>query len=152
MKLELIVLAVIAVFVAVFAFGLNFAAYVSEMFRTGIEGVDRGQTEAGVAMGFTKLQTFIHIVLPQAGKRILPVYKGEIMPKGEAQAALPGPVLVMLGRVFGERVSEQAVTPAESHGRPQPGSATESCAETIAGRAACCGPDRDRSSSLRSPF
>ncbi len=65
--------------VAVIAFGLNFAAYVSEMFRTGIEGVDRGQTEAGIAMGFTKVKTFIYIVLPQAARRILPVYKGEVI-------------------------------------------------------------------------
>ena len=67
------------VFVAVIAFGLNFAAYVSEMFRTGIEGVDKGQTEAGIAMGFTKVKTFIYIVLPQAVRRILPVYKGEMI-------------------------------------------------------------------------
>jgi len=67
------------VFVAVIAFGLNFAAYVSEMFRTGIEGVDRGQTEAGIAIGFTKVKTFIYIVLPQAARRILPVYKGEMI-------------------------------------------------------------------------
>jgi polar amino acid transport system substrate-binding protein len=67
------------VFVAVIAFGLNFAAYVSEMFRTGIEGVDRGQTEAGIAIGFSKVKTFIYIVLPQAVRRILPVYKGEMI-------------------------------------------------------------------------
>ncbi|MCF8241909.1 MAG: ABC transporter permease subunit [Melioribacteraceae bacterium] len=67
------------VIVAVIAFGLNFAAYVSEMYRTGIEGVDRGQTEAGIAMGFTKVKTFIYIILPQAVKRILPVYKGEVI-------------------------------------------------------------------------
>jgi len=67
------------VFVAVIAFGLNFAAYVSEMFRTGIEGVDRGQTEAGIAIGFSKVKTFIYIVLPQATRRILPVYKGEMI-------------------------------------------------------------------------
>jgi polar amino acid transport system substrate-binding protein len=65
--------------VAVIAFGLNFAAYVSEMYRTGIEGVDKGQTEAGIAMGFTKVKTFIYIVLPQAARRILPVYKGEVI-------------------------------------------------------------------------
>lgn len=65
--------------VAVIAFGMNFAAYVSEMFRTGIEGVDKGQTEAGIAMGFTKVKTFLYIVLPQAAKRILPVYKGELI-------------------------------------------------------------------------
>jgi len=65
--------------VAVLAFGLNFAAYVSEMFRTGIEGVDRGQTEAGIALGFTKIKTFIYIVAPQAIRRILPVFKGEVI-------------------------------------------------------------------------
>jgi polar amino acid transport system substrate-binding protein len=65
--------------VAVIAFGLNFAAYVSEMYRTGIEGVDKGQTEAGIAMGFTKVKTFIYIVMPQAARRVLPVYKGEVI-------------------------------------------------------------------------
>jgi polar amino acid transport system substrate-binding protein len=65
--------------VAVIAFGMNFAAYVSEMFRSGIEGVGRGQTEAGIAMGFTPFQTFRYIVLPQAGRRILPVYRGEFI-------------------------------------------------------------------------
>ena len=67
------------ILVAVFAFGLNFAAYVSEMFRTGIESIDRGQAEAGVAMGFTRVGAFRHIVLPQALQRILPVYKGEFI-------------------------------------------------------------------------
>ncbi|MFA7418365.1 MAG: ABC transporter permease subunit [Melioribacteraceae bacterium] len=67
------------VIVAVIAFGMNFGAYVSEMFRTGIEGVDKGQTEAGIAMGFTKIETFIFIILPQAARIILPVYKGEVI-------------------------------------------------------------------------
>src|SRR5258708_14062040 len=58
---------------------MNFAAYVSEIFRTGIEGVDKGQTEAGIAMGFSRVQTFLHIVLPQHVQRILPVYKGEFI-------------------------------------------------------------------------
>jgi polar amino acid transport system substrate-binding protein len=67
------------VVVAVLAFGMNFAAYVAEIFRTGIEGIDRGQTEAGLSMGFTKVATFTHIVLPQAVQRVLPVYKGEFI-------------------------------------------------------------------------
>jgi polar amino acid transport system substrate-binding protein len=67
------------VIVAVIAFGLNFAAYVSEMYRSGIESVDRGQSEAGVALGFSKVQTFLFIVAPQAVRRILPVYKGEVI-------------------------------------------------------------------------
>ena len=68
-----------AVLVAVIAFAMHFAAYVSEMFRSGIEGVDRGQSEAGIAMGFTRTQTFRFIVLPQMIQRILPVYKGEFI-------------------------------------------------------------------------
>lgn len=64
---------------AVLAFGINFAAYVSEMFRSAIESIDKGQTEAGIAGGFTKAQTFIYIVMPQAIRRVLPVYKGELI-------------------------------------------------------------------------
>lgn len=67
------------VLVAIIAFGMNFAAYVSEIFRTGIEGIDKGQTEAGIAMGFTRFQTFRFIVLPQTVQRILPVFKGEFI-------------------------------------------------------------------------
>jgi ABC-type amino acid transport system permease subunit len=67
------------IIVAIAAFGMNFAAYVSEMFRTGIEGIDKGQSEAGLAMGFTPVQTFGFIILPQMVQRILPVYKGEFI-------------------------------------------------------------------------
>jgi len=67
------------VVVAIITFALNFSAYVSEMFRSSIESVGRGQTEAGVAMGFSKIKTFVHIVLPQAVQRVLPVYKGEFI-------------------------------------------------------------------------
>jgi len=49
------------------------------MFRTSIESVKKGQTEAGIALGFSKVGTFIHIVLPQAVQRVLPVYKGEFI-------------------------------------------------------------------------
>jgi len=67
------------VLVAVIAFGLNFAAYAAEIFRAGIEGLDRGQFEAGLAMGFTRVNTFVWIILPQTVRRILPVYKGEVI-------------------------------------------------------------------------
>ena len=65
------------VIVAVIAFGMNFAAYVAEIYRAGINSIDRGQREAGIAMGFTGFQTFRYIILPQTIQRILPVYKGE---------------------------------------------------------------------------
>jgi len=67
------------VIVAVIAFGMNFGAYVSEMFRTSIEGIDKGQREAALAGGFGKFQAFSFIILPQAMRSILPVYKGEFI-------------------------------------------------------------------------
>lgn len=68
-----------SIMVATIAFALNFSAYVCEMFRTGIDGVDIGQTEAAYALGYTKIQTFFRIVLPQAAQTFLPVYKGEFI-------------------------------------------------------------------------
>ncbi len=67
------------VIVAIIAFSLNFAAYVSEIFRAGIQSIDKGQTEAGIAMGFSGFRTFLFIILPQTVRRILPVYKGEFI-------------------------------------------------------------------------
>ena len=65
--------------VAIVTFAMNTAAYISEMLRTAIQGIDRGQTEAGLALGFTQRQTFFRIVMPQVIKSVLPVYQGEII-------------------------------------------------------------------------
>ena len=67
------------VFLSVLAFGLNFAARISEIYRTSIESVDTGQNEAGIASGFNKIETFIYIILPQALKRMLPLYEGRLI-------------------------------------------------------------------------
>lgn len=63
--------------VAVVAFALSFASGASGVYGTSLDAIPRGQTEAGLALGFTRLQTFTHIVLPQALKRGLPLYKGQ---------------------------------------------------------------------------
>ena len=65
--------------VAIVTFGMNAAAYIGEMLRTAIQGIDRGQTEAGLALGYTRSQTFVKIVLPQVIKSVMPVYQGEII-------------------------------------------------------------------------
>ncbi len=65
--------------VAIVTFAMNTAAYISEMLRTTILGIDRGQTEAGLALGFTQRQTFFKIVLPQVVRAVMPVYQGEIV-------------------------------------------------------------------------
>ena len=52
--------------------GLYHAAYVSEVIRTGIESVPKGQMEAALSQGFTRVQAYIYIILPQTFKVILP--------------------------------------------------------------------------------
>lgn len=63
--------------VAIISFSINFSAYACEIFRTGIGSVDKGQTEAGLALGFSRVGTFFNFILPQALNNILPVLKNE---------------------------------------------------------------------------
>ena len=65
--------------VAIVTFALCTSASISEMLRTSILGIDRGQTEAGLALGYTRRQTFFKIVLPQVVKAVLPIYQGEVV-------------------------------------------------------------------------
>ena len=58
---------------------LNSAAYVSEIIRSGIEAVDKGQTEAARSLGLNSTTTMIQIVLPQAVKNILPALGNEFI-------------------------------------------------------------------------
>jgi len=58
---------------------LNSAAYVSEVIRSGIEAVDKGQTEAARSLGLNKRQTMFKIVLPQAVRYILPALGNEFI-------------------------------------------------------------------------
>lgn len=63
----------------VIAFGLNSAAYVAEIIRSGIMSIDVGQTEAGRSLGFNYTQTMWYIVLPQALKNVLPALANEFI-------------------------------------------------------------------------
>ena len=65
--------------VAVISYGLNSGAYCTEIFRAGIQGVDKGQTEAGRSLGLSKWQTLFKIVFPQAAKACLPTYTSEFI-------------------------------------------------------------------------
>ena len=60
-------------------FTLNSACYVSEVFRSGIQAVDKGQTEAARSLGLNGKQTMMKIVLPQAIKNILPALGNEFI-------------------------------------------------------------------------
>ena len=67
------------VLVAVLAFGINSAAYVAEIFRSGIMSIDKGQFEAGRSLGFNYVQTMIYIIKPQAFKNVLPALGNEFI-------------------------------------------------------------------------
>lgn len=61
------------------ALTINSSAYVSEVIRSGIQAVDKGQTEAARSLGLTQSQAMIKVVLPQAVKNILPALGNEFI-------------------------------------------------------------------------
>ena len=66
-------------FACCIGFILNYAAYFGEIYRSGIQSIPRGQYEAAEVLGYSRLQTFMKIVLPQVIKRILPAMGNEII-------------------------------------------------------------------------
>ena len=64
---------------AFIAFGLNSAAYVAEIVRSGIMSIDTGQMEAGRSLGLSYRQTMIYVIIPQAFKNVLPALTNEFI-------------------------------------------------------------------------
>lgn len=64
---------------AISACGLNSGAYVTEIFRSGIQSIDKGQMEAGRSLGMTWAQTMRYIIIPQAFKRVIPQLGNEFI-------------------------------------------------------------------------
>ena len=60
-------------------FSINYAAYFAEIYRSGLQAIDKGQYEASRVLGFNKIYTFFHIILPQVFKIILPALAGEVI-------------------------------------------------------------------------
>lgn len=67
------------ILVASLSFGINSGAYVAEIIRAGILAVDKGQMEAGRALGLTNAQTMVYIIIPQAIKNVLPPLGNEFI-------------------------------------------------------------------------
>ena len=65
--------------VGIVTFGINSGAYMAELMRSGIGAVDAGQMEAGRSLGMSRLQTTVHVILPQAMKNILPAIGNEMI-------------------------------------------------------------------------
>jgi len=59
--------------------GINSAAYVCEIFRSGIQSIDKGQSEAARSLGLSYLQTFWFIIIPQAFRNVLPTLGNEFV-------------------------------------------------------------------------
>ncbi len=68
-----------AIWYGVIALAIFAGAYVTEIVRAGIQSINRGQTEAGRSLGMTHTQTLLHIILPQALRRILPPLAGQFI-------------------------------------------------------------------------
>jgi polar amino acid transport system permease protein len=62
---------------AIIAFVFNYAAYFAEIFRGGIQSIERGQYEGAKVLGMTYVQTMKRIILPQVIKRVLPPISNE---------------------------------------------------------------------------
>ena len=58
---------------------INSGAYMAEIFRSGIQSIDRGQTEAARSLGLSSSQTMLRIILPQAFKNVLPAMCNEFV-------------------------------------------------------------------------
>lgn len=63
----------------ILAMGLNSGAYIAEIFRAGIQSIDRGQSEAARSLGMSQAQALRHIILPQAVKRVIPPLGNEFI-------------------------------------------------------------------------
>ncbi len=63
----------------VIAFTINYASYFAEIYRGGLESMPVGQYEAAQVLGYSKIQTFMKIILPQVIRRILPSVTNEIV-------------------------------------------------------------------------
>lgn len=66
-------------FAGLIALSLNSSAYVAEIFRAGIQSIDKGQMEAGRASGLSYAQTMRHIIVPQAFRRVIPPLTNEFV-------------------------------------------------------------------------
>lgn len=92
-----------AIVAAILALSLNSAAYVAEIFRAGIQSIDKGQMEAARSLGMTHVQAMRYVILPQAIKRMIPPLGNEfiVLIKDSSLAALiAAPELMYWGQAM----------------------------------------------------
>ena len=86
------------------AISLNSAAYVAEIFRAGIESIDRGQMEGARSLGMTNSQAMGYVILPQAFKRMIPPLGNEfivLLKDSSLLSVVAVPELMYYGQAMG---------------------------------------------------
>lgn len=92
-----------AVIAAILALSLNSAAYISEIFRAGIQSIDNGQMEAARSLGMNHVQAMRFVILPQAVKRMIPPLGNEfvtLIKESSLAAVIAAPELMYWGRAM----------------------------------------------------
>jgi glutamine transport system permease protein len=103
---------------AIVTLSLNSAAYIAEIFRAGIQSIDKGQMEASRSLGMTHVQSMKNVILPQAFKRMIPPLGNEfvvLIKESSLASIIAAPELMYWGRAMqGEyfRVWEPFLTAA----------------------------------------
>ncbi|KAB7705499.1 ABC transporter permease subunit [Bacillus aerolatus] len=86
---------------AIIALSLNAAAYIAEIFRAGIQSIDKGQMEAARSLGMSHIQAMKLVILPQAVKRMIPPLGNEfivLLKDSSLAAIIAAPELMYWGR------------------------------------------------------
>jgi polar amino acid transport system permease protein len=101
-----------AAFAGIVALGLNSGAYIAEIIRSGIQGVDIGQTEAARALGLSPFRTMQLVVMPQAFRRVIPPLCNEfivLLKDTSLVSAIGAKELMYQARAMGARYYEYFV-------------------------------------------
>lgn len=88
---------------AILALSLNAAAYIAEIFRAGIQSIDKGQMEAARTLGMTHVQAMRYVILPQAFKRMIPPLGNEfivLIKESSLAAVIAAPEIMYWGRAM----------------------------------------------------
>ncbi|HEY4165793.1 MAG TPA: ectoine/hydroxyectoine ABC transporter permease subunit EhuD [Reyranella sp.] len=94
------------------ALGVQYSAYMSEVYRAGIEAVPRGQLEAAKALDFSGSRTFTHVVLPQAVPRVVPAlgnYLVSIMKDVPVLGVVTVLEMLSVARIIGDQTFDYLV-------------------------------------------
>jgi glutamine transport system permease protein len=92
-----------AIAAAVVALSFNAAAYIAEIFRAGIQSIEKGQMEAARSLGMTHVQAMRYVILPQAVKRMIPPLGNEfvvLIKDSSLAAVIAAPELMYWGRAM----------------------------------------------------